>query len=82
MPGAGDAARPLLCLLGFAGRDRTAGRRPAHVPPPSPRARPPPPSPAQKRCTPLYAASYEGHAEVVKVLLDRGADKEAKTVGT
>ena len=44
--------------------------------------RPPPPPPAQVGATPLDAASGNGHVEVVKVLLDRGADKEAKrTVG-
>ncbi len=33
----------------------------------------------QDEWTPLHAASYNGHAEVVGALLTKGADAEAKT---
>ena len=29
--------------------------------------------------TPLVTAAYKGHVEFVRLMLDRGADKEAKT---
>jgi hypothetical protein len=66
MGGVGVCARVCVCLRG----------RGAHGP-----VNPPPPSPAPRSqrggtadgCSPLYAASFKGHAPVVKVLLAHGA---------
>jgi hypothetical protein len=33
---------------------------------------------AQDGCTPLYSAAWSCHGSVVTLLLERGADKEAK----
>ncbi len=38
----------------------------------------PPLSPAQLGFTPLWVAGHEGHVDVVRALLDHGADVEAK----
>ena len=34
---------------------------------------------AQNGATPLHTAAFSGHLECVRLLLERGADKEAKT---
>jgi ankyrin repeat protein len=34
--------------------------------------------PAQKQETPLIQASYRGHAEIARLLLDNGADPDAQ----
>ena len=39
----------------------------------------PPLLPLKDGYTPLHLAAMEGHLESVRLLLDRGADKEAKT---
>ncbi len=36
---------------------------------------------AQDGCTPLICAAENGHADCVRLLLDAGADKEAKMTG-
>ena len=36
------------------------------------------PTPLQDGFTPLNNAAFKGHLEIVRLLLDRGADKEAR----